>query len=99
MDGALPGIVMPADPKVGLAYRQEYYAGTAEDMGEVIDVGGSVDVPAGQFDDVVTTKDWTPLEPDAIEHKLYAPGVGAVREELVAGGHELNQLLKFTPGG
>jgi hypothetical protein len=99
VDGALPGIVMPADPKVGLAYRQEYYSGNAEDMGEVIDVGGSVDVPAGHFDDVVTTKDWTPLEPDVIEHKKYASGVGSVREELVAGGAELNQLVRFTPGG
>jgi hypothetical protein len=99
VDGALPGIVMAADPQVGHAYRQEYYAGEAEDMGEIIDVGGSVDVPAGHYDDVVTTKDWTPLEPDAIEQKMYAPGVGVVREELVAGGDELNELVEFTPGG
>jgi hypothetical protein len=99
VDGALPGIVMPADPSVGHAYRQEYYAGEAEDMGEIIDVGGSVGVPAGHYDDVVTTKDWTPLEPDAIEQKMYAPGVGVVREELVAGGDELNELVEFTTGG
>jgi hypothetical protein len=99
VDGALAGIVMPGDPEVGHAYRQEYYAGEAEDMGEIIDVGGSVDVPAGHYDDVVTTKDWTPLEPDAIEQKTYAPGVGVVREELVAGGDELNELVEFTPGG
>ena len=35
VDGALPGIVMPANPTVGDAYRQEYYPGEAEDMGEV----------------------------------------------------------------
>ena len=38
-DGALPGIVMLADPTVGDAYRQEYYEGEAEDMGEVLEVG------------------------------------------------------------
>jgi hypothetical protein len=99
VDGAQPGIVMPADPTVGVTYRQEYYAGEAEDMGEVIEVGGTVDVPAGHYDDVVTTKDWTPLEPERIEHKQYAPGVGVVREELVAGGEELNELVEFTPPG
>jgi hypothetical protein len=99
VDGAQPGIVMPADPTVGFAYRQEYYAGEAEDMGEIIDVGGSVDVPAGHYDDVITTKDWTPLEPEVIEQKMYAPSVGAVREELVAGGDELSELVEFTPAG
>jgi hypothetical protein len=59
-----------------MAYRQEYYAGEAEDMGEVIATGGSVDVPAGSFDEVVTTRDWTPLEPEVVEEKDYAPGVG-----------------------
>jgi hypothetical protein len=98
VDGAQPGIVMPADPVVGVAYRQEYYAGVAEDMGEVIEAEGSIDVPAGHFDDVVTTKDWTPLEPERIEHKQYAPGVGVVREALVAGGDEVNELVEFTPG-
>jgi hypothetical protein len=99
VDGAQPGIVMPADPTVGFAYRQEYYAGEAEDMGEIIEVGGSVDVRAGHYDDVITTKDWTPLEPAVIEQKMYAPGVGVVREELVAGGDELSELVEFTPPG
>src|SRR5687767_14826786 len=31
VDGALPGIVMPGDPQVGMKYRQEYYEGEAED--------------------------------------------------------------------
>jgi hypothetical protein len=99
VDGAQPGIVMPADPAVGMAYRQEYYAGEAEDMAEIIAVGGSVEVPAGRYEDVVTTKDWTPLEPEVIENKTYAPGVGAVHETLVAGGDGLLELVEFTPGG
>ena len=35
VDGALPGIVMLADPEVGDAYRQEFYEDEAEDMAEV----------------------------------------------------------------
>ena len=35
VDGALAGIVMPAEPTVGHAYRQEFYEGEAEDMGEI----------------------------------------------------------------
>ena len=63
VDGAVPGIVMPADPQVGDAFRQEFLPGVAEDLGEVIDTGGATAVPAGSFDDVVTTEDWTPLDP------------------------------------
>jgi hypothetical protein len=67
VDGALPGIVMPADPTVSSpGYRQEYLAGEAEDMGQVIAVSGSVTVPFGSFDDVVRTRDWSPLEPEIV---------------------------------
>ena len=31
VDGALPGIIMPADPQVGMTYREEYYKGHAEE--------------------------------------------------------------------
>ena len=78
--GPCPGSSCRPSPPVGDAFRQEYYPGEAEDMVEIIDVGGSVEVPAGSFDDVVTTKDWTPLEPDVIEQKQYAPGVGKIAE-------------------
>ena len=97
VDGALPGIVMPAEPTVGEAFRQEYYPGEAEDMFEIIDVGGSVEVAVGTFEDVVTTRDWTPLEPDVIEQKQYAPGVGKLREAKTAGGEDVSALVEFTP--
>ena len=97
VDGALPGIVMPAEPAVGDAYRQEYYVGDAEDMFEIIAVGGSVEVPAGRFEEVVTTRDWTPLEPDVVEEKQYAPGVGKLREEKTAGGDDISELVEFIP--
>jgi hypothetical protein len=98
VDGALPGIVMLADPQPGAAYRQEFLAGEAEDLGEVLEVGGSATVPAGAFDDVLTTVDWTPLEPEVVEHKFYAPGVGLIAEEKVAGEEGRLELIEFTPG-
>lgn len=85
-EGALPGIVMPAKPAVSsTGYRQEYLPGEAEDMGQVIAVGGSVEVPAGAFERTVVTRDWTPLEADVVEEKTFAPGVGLVFESKVSG--------------
>ena len=99
VDGALPGIVMLADPAVGDAYRQEYYAGTAEDMGEVLEVWVAKSIELGDYDDVVVTEDWNPLEPDVVENKWYAAGVGVIHEEDVSGGNEVNDLVEFTAGG
>ena len=96
IDGAQPGIVMLATPKVGDRYRQEFYEGEAEDMGEVIELDTSVKVAFAAFDDVVVTKDFTPLEPDVVEHKYYAAGVGLVLEEKVEGGDGRIELIEHT---
>ncbi len=93
VDGAQPGIIMPAEPKVGDEYRQEYLAGEAEDMAAVLDLGGSVTVSYGTFDNVLVTKEWTPLEPDVVEHKTFAPGVGMILAESVQGEHERLELV------
>jgi hypothetical protein len=93
VDGALPGIIMEADPQVGDAYRQEYYAGEAEDLAEVVRTGESETVPAGSFDGLVVIKEWNPLEPEAIEEKYYAQGVGTVLENKVRGGQERVELV------
>jgi len=99
VDGAQPGIIMPAAPApTGRGYRQEYYAGQAEDMGQVIAVGQTVDGPAGQFDRVVITRDWSPLEPDLVEEKSYAPGVGVVLERTTKGGDEVVTLTDHATG-
>lgn len=99
VDGALPGIVMPAVPVVGDAFRQEFYAGEAEDMFEIIAIDGTRTVPFGTFDRVVTTRDWTPLSPDIIEEKSYAFGIGHIYEVHVAGGSGSVELVSYTPGG
>ena len=98
VDGALPGIVMPAEPTLGDAYRQEYYPGEAEDMGEIIEVDATVTIGLGVYTDVVVTQDWNPLEPEVIENKSYAPGVGVILETHVAGGVGTAELVEFTPG-
>jgi hypothetical protein len=99
VDGALPGIIMPATPEVGLAYTQEHYAGEAEDKGKVVSLGDHVEVPYGSFDDVIVTEDWTPLEPKVLEHKYYAAGVGVVFEEIVKGGEGVLRLVQVRPAG
>jgi hypothetical protein len=86
VDGALPGIIMPAHPAVGMRYRQEYYAGEAEDNGEVLSIAEQAEVPYGHFDDVVLTKDTITIEPDVLEYKLYARDVGPVLLLGVSGG-------------
>ena len=95
VDGAIPGVIMPADPKVGLAYTQEHYAGEAEDKGRILALGKSVTVPFGTFDEVLVTEDRTPLEPKFLEHKYYAPGIGVVFEEIVKGGEGVLRLVQL----
>ena len=96
VDGARAGRFMLAHPKVGATYQQEYYEGEAEDVGRVLATDQSVTGPTGTYDKVVKTEDTTPLEPDLVEHKWYAPGVGTVQEQDVKGGDEKVTLVKLT---
>lgn len=93
VDGALPGIIMPADPQPGLAYRQEYYEGKAEDNGAILAQDQQADTPAGHFDGVILTADTISLEPDVLEYKLYAPGVGLVTALGISGGGGREDLV------
>ncbi|MDQ3870429.1 MAG: hypothetical protein M3301_02290, partial [Chloroflexota bacterium] len=96
--GAEPGVVMLGEPRVGNAYRQEYYAGEAEDMARVRSVTQTVRVPRGSFDRVLMTEDWTPLEPALLERKWYARGVGLVMERVVRGGRGTVSLVDVRTG-
>ena len=98
VDGAEAGILLPADPRVGMTYRQEYYKGQAEDRGEILSLDEWVEVPFGRFRDVLMTKDYTPLEPDVLEHKFYAKGVGPVLVVAISGGSGREELISFTRG-
>ena len=92
-DGAFPGVIMPGTPKVGEPFRQEYFPGHAEDMGEVVDLDGSATVPHGTFEGVLVIKEWNPLEPGASELNYYARGVGLVLED--EGGQRV-ELVEVT---
>jgi hypothetical protein len=95
VDKAQPGIVMPAAPKVGRSYRQEYRPGVALDEARILSLDTSVRVPAGTFSHVVVTVDRNPLDPSKVERKWYAPGVGFVQAILHGGGHtETTKLVK-----
>ena len=93
VDGALPGVIVPANPVAGMAYRQEYYAGEAEDNGEVLSTDEQVEVPAGHWDGALLTKDTNALEPEILEYKLYAPEVGLVLAIGVSGGGGREELV------
>ena len=93
VDGAEAGIFMPAKPKVGQAFRQEFYKGEAEDSGRVLSTDELAQVPAGKYRDALLTKDFTPLEPDVLEYKLYVKGVGPVLTLTASGGAGREELL------
>jgi hypothetical protein len=98
VDGAQAGIIMPADPQPGLAYRQEYYEGEAEDEGAVLSVGEMAQVPAGFYPKTLMTRDRVPLEPKVEELKFYAPGVGPVLTLDTSGGDGREELVSFKAG-
>ena len=95
VDGAQAGVVVPADPEQGMTYREEYYAGHAEDAAEVLNVDSQVQVPLGRYQNAMLTRNYSSLEPTVEEMKLYARGVGPVMELLVSGGSGRTELLSF----
>ena len=95
-DGAKAGIVMFARPRVGRSARQEHYAGHAEDHFRVLDLHAFVKAPYVTSRNALLTKEWTPLEPGVLDHKLYVHGIGTVLEQTVAGGDERLALASVT---
>ena len=95
-DGAVPGIYITGNPKVGQTARQEYYKGHAEDHFRVVSLNSSILAPHSQA--TLLTEEWTPLEPGTLDHKLYARGIGTVLELTVKGGDERWDLISVRPG-
>jgi len=96
IDGAQAGIIMPAHPHPGDKYRQEFAAGIAEDVGQVIGIHKPVSVQAGDFADCVKTLDSSPLAPGDREQKYYCPGTGLVLEVTPRGGRERNEFTTYN---
>ena len=80
-DGNVPGIIMPADPQVGDVFMQEGAPGLAEDQAEVLALGEPIEVPAGEFEDTLTTEDCNPLEGGARDLKVYVRDIGLAIDE------------------
>ena len=82
--GAKPGIFMPAHPRVGQSFQQEFYPGHAEDHFRVLSIGHTL-----------KTREWTPLEPGVRDLKVYVRHKGTVREQTVKGGNERWKLVRL----
>ena len=96
VDDAKPGIIMFANPEVGTVYRQEFALGNAEDMGEILDLDASASTPGADCDgDCLVTADFTPIDPGALEHKYYKPGIGFILEIKPDTGERL-ELISIT---
>jgi hypothetical protein len=97
VDGAQAGVIMPAEPRVGLAYRQEYYKGHAEDKAAIFSLDEQAGTPFRHFPHVLMTKEWNPIEPRVLEFKFYARGVGPVLAVTASGGSDREELVRFRP--
>ncbi len=89
---ARPGIIMKARPAPGDTYFQEFAPGVAQDMATVISVTRRESVLGRMMDNILLTKEWTPLQSNSVEHKSYAPGIGLVLEEKGGARLELVEM-------
>ncbi len=92
----LPGIIMPASPRVETKFAQEKAPGVAEDMSAIVGLGESTTVPAGEFSNVLHALDWNPLDGQTSadgEDKKYAPGIGLIFDN----GVELVSMTDSSP--
>ena len=98
-NGALPGVVMWADPMAheGETYYQEFLWREAIDQAKVIDADRTITVPAGTFTDTVTSLEWNPVEgrSDSEEMVHYARNVGVLQKAGTDGPEEGEVLLEY----
>jgi len=71
---------MPGKPVKGDKFYQEYAPRVAMDRAEVASLDDRLETPAGRFEKCVRMRETTPLERDVCD-KLYAPGVGLIKDE------------------
>lgn len=96
VDGAEPGITMPANPRVGDSYRQEFLPDEAEDIAAIVGLDVSLELRDGASYITLKTRDWNPLDFEAgAEFKYYADGVGLVREEDETGEEQVDLVSRM----
>ena len=99
VDGARAGIIMPAHPRVGMRYRQELYKGHAEDRAKIVSLKERVKVPLRRYKRTLMTLETNPLEPDVLEAKFYARGVGVVLAVGISGDVDREELIRVRAAG
>lgn len=82
VNGALPGILMPATPQVGDVFYQESAPKVAEDMSAIVALGEPISVGAGDFDDTLTAEDCNPLEDAETDEKVYVRNIGLAIDDV-----------------
>ena len=99
LKGAKAGIVMKADPQLGMpSYAQGWGpAVNWNDRGRGVELGQGTCVPVACYEDVLVTEEFSQSEPDAFQVKYYAPGVGNVRVGWRGddASHEELELVEF----
>ena len=93
VDSAEAGVIVPAQPEPGMSYREEYYKGHAEDGASVLTLDAHAKVPYGTYDNLLQTRNYSGIEPDVVEEKFYASGVGPVLEVTISGGAGRAELI------
>jgi hypothetical protein len=78
---AKPGLIMPGLALVGARYYQELAPGGAMDRAVIVSLNDTLETPAGRFEHCLKTEESSPLEPAEKEYKLYAPGIGLIKDE------------------
>lgn len=100
VDDARAGLIIPANPKIGMKYYQEVAPGVAEDRAEIISLNEVVDTPAGKFDNVLKVEETNPLEGNEKEYKFHAPGIGLIQDaDLKLVSYVLPEVQKGDEGG
>jgi len=79
-NNAKPGLMLPGLALLGSRYYQEIAPGVAMDRAEIVNLNKTLETPAGTFNQCLLTEETSLLEPDAREYKIYAPGIGLIKD-------------------
>jgi len=96
--GAVPGVLMRADPKTGTSSYLQGLAPAVQfiDKAKVFQTGQTACVPTGCYKGVLVVDEWNPqAQPqDGHQFKYHAPGVGVV--QIVGKGGTEQETLVLT---
>ena len=95
VNGAIPGLIMEADPRIPDAYRQEFLAGEAEDTAWVVKRGG-LGPRAVRHDppQAVDARSHPRRARRSMTSRSTGPGLGIVVERALSGPPEVAKLVR-----